>query len=80
MCVFCVCVFQFALVPVFLRKRSLNFPLIHLKDVYGTFNVFMRRRPKENNFKVRTSPVLAVPTSPHQLESLYREGYACAIW
>ena len=25
------------------------------EDVYETFNIFMRRKPKENNFKVKTS-------------------------
>lgn len=24
----------------------------YLQDVYETFNIFMRRKPKENNFKV----------------------------
>ena len=26
--------------------------LVCVQDVYSTFNIFMRRRPKENNFKV----------------------------
>ena len=43
-----------------------------LQDVYSTFNIFMRRRPKENNFKVSpwkpplhalSSPTLPLP--PH---------------
>lgn len=33
------------------------------EDVYDTFNVIMRRKPKENNFKVMFSSVTKVPIS-----------------
>lgn len=29
-----------------------------LQDVYETFNILLRRKPKENNFKVLFSPLL----------------------
>lgn len=32
------------------HRKSDQYPCV--QDVYSTFNVFMRRRPKENNFKV----------------------------
>lgn len=41
------------------------------EDVYDTFNVIMRRKPKENNFKVMFS---SVTKSPYILVMKSKEG------
>lgn len=42
-----------------------------LQDVYDTFNAFMRRKPKENNFKVsHVTLLLSLSTFEHHLSNI----------
>ena len=47
------------------------------EDVYETFNIFMRRKPKENNFKVRGNGAAAVAVTMGAVRNLCIKANLC---